>query len=52
VGFLAAVADRFLKLPGLVLWGALSLAVGMTASRWAIAGSGTEDGRPGPGTGA
>jgi hypothetical protein len=52
VGFLAAVADRFLKLPGLVVWGALSLAVGMTASRWAIAGSGIEDGRPGPGTGA
>jgi hypothetical protein len=52
VGFLAAVADRFLKLPGLVVWGALSLAVGMTASRWAIAGSGIEDGPPGPGTGA
>jgi hypothetical protein len=52
VGFLAAVADRFLKLPGLVVWGVLSLTVGMTASRWAIAGSGIEDGRPGPGTGA
>jgi hypothetical protein len=49
VGFLAAVADRFLNLPGLVVWGALSLAVGVTASRWAVAGSGiAHDGR-GPG---
>ena len=51
VGFLAAVADRFLKLPGLLVWGALSLAVGVTASRWAIAGSGIEDEGREPGSG-
>lgn len=52
VGFLAAVADRFLKLPGLVVWGVLSLAVGVTASRWAIAGSGVETEGRDPGSGA
>ncbi|PYO44330.1 MAG: hypothetical protein DMD33_03250 [Gemmatimonadetes bacterium] len=51
VGFLAAVTDRFLMLPGLLVWGALSLAVGVTASRWAIAGSGVEDERQGTGSG-
>ena len=52
VGFLAAVADRFLKLPGLVIWGALSLTVGVTASRWAIAASGSEDEGRGSGGGS
>ena len=47
VGFLAAVADRFLGLSGLVLWGALSITVGVAGSRWAIAGSG----EPGAGSG-
>ncbi len=51
VGFLAAVADRFLKLPGLLVWGALSLAVGVTASRWAIASSGSENQERDPGSG-
>lgn len=51
VGFLAAVADRFLKVPGLVVWGALSLAVGVTASRWAIASSGGESEGRDPGSG-
>jgi hypothetical protein len=44
VGFLAAVADRFLGLPGLVVWGGLSATVGAVGSRWAIAGRGTGDG--------
>ncbi|HEU5260194.1 MAG TPA: hypothetical protein VFU41_02095 [Gemmatimonadales bacterium] len=39
VGFLAAVADRFLGFAGLVVWGALSVAVGVVGSRRAIAGS-------------
>ena len=39
VGFLAAVADRFLGLAGLILWGALSVTVGVVGSRWAITGS-------------
>ncbi len=40
VGFLAAVADRFLGFPGLIAWGALSVTVGVVASRWAIVGAG------------
>lgn len=35
VGFLAAVADRMLGLPGLALWGLAALAAGMAGSRWA-----------------
>ena len=50
VGFLAAVADRFLGLLGLVVWGGLSLAVGVTGSRWAIAGA-REAGEGGAGKG-
>jgi len=47
VGFLAAVADRLLGFPGLIVWGVLSAVVGMAASRWAIAGAtaGVDDGR-------
>ncbi|MGH7546952.1 MAG: hypothetical protein ACREMM_02100 [Gemmatimonadales bacterium] len=39
VGFLAAVADRFLGFAGLVVWGALSVAAGVAGSRWATRGS-------------
>lgn len=40
VGFLAAVADRFLGLAGLLVWGAASAALGIAGSRWAVRGSG------------
>jgi len=48
VGFLAAVADRLLGFPGLIAWGVLSAVVGMTASRWAIAGATAGAGADGP----
>jgi MYXO-CTERM domain-containing protein len=35
VGFLGAVADRLLGLPGLVVWGLAAVAVGLAGSRWA-----------------
>ena len=35
VGFLAAVADRLLALPGLIAWGVASVAFGIVGSRWA-----------------
>ena len=35
VGFLAAVADRLLALPGLIAWGVASVAFGIAGSRWA-----------------
>jgi len=38
VGFLAAVADRFLGFTGLLVWSAASVALGVAGSRWAIAG--------------
>jgi len=41
VGFLAAVADWFLGLPGLIVWGAVTVSVGVAGSRWAITGSRT-----------
>jgi hypothetical protein len=46
IGFLAAVADHVLGLPGLLVWGGLSVTVGVVASRWAIRGSGGS-GEPG-----
>lgn len=39
VGFLAAVADRVLGFAGLLVWGALSVALGVAGSRWATRGS-------------
>jgi len=42
VGFLAAVADRFLGFAGLLVWGALGVAVGVRGSRWATRGSGEQ----------
>lgn len=41
IGFLAALADRLLGLVGLILWGALAVAFGVAASRWATRGAGT-----------
>jgi hypothetical protein len=35
VGFLGAVADRLLGLPGLVLWGLAAVMAGLAGSRWA-----------------
>lgn len=40
IGFLAAVADRLLGLLGLIIWGALAIAFGVAASRWAMRGAG------------
>ena len=40
VGFLAAVAHGIGHLPGLIVWGAASLALGIVGSRWAVMGSG------------
>lgn len=42
VGFLAAPADRFFGLAGLIVWLGVSLAVGLAGSRWASQGRGTE----------
>ena len=39
VGFLAAPLHRFGGLPGLVVWGLASLALGVAGGRWAISGS-------------
>ena len=36
IGFLAAVADRFLGLAGMIGWGLLSVACGVWGSRWAV----------------
>ena len=36
IGFLAAVADRFLGLLGMIAWGLLSVACGVLGSRWAM----------------
>ena len=36
IGFLAAVADRFLGLVGMIAWGLLSVACGVLGSRWAV----------------
>jgi hypothetical protein len=36
IGFLGALADRLLGLPGLILWGAAAITVGVAGSRWAI----------------
>jgi len=36
IGFLAAVADRFLGLIGMIAWGLLSVACGVLGSRWAM----------------
>jgi len=36
IGFLAAVADRFLGLAGMIAWGLLSVACGVLGSRWAM----------------
>jgi len=36
IGFLAAVADRFLGLVGMIAWGLLSVACGVLGSRWAM----------------
>lgn len=38
VGFLAAVADRFLGMVGLLVWGALSVAFGLAGNRRAVRG--------------
>lgn len=35
VGFLGAVADRLLGLPGLVVWGLAAVLTGLAGSRWA-----------------
>jgi hypothetical protein len=36
VGFLAALVDRLLGLPGMIGWGLLSVALGVAGSRWAV----------------
>jgi hypothetical protein len=36
IGFLAAVADRFLGLAGMIAWGLASVALGVRGSRWAV----------------
>ncbi len=51
VGFLAAIADRFLGLAGLGVWGGLSVAVGVAGSRWATAGASGGAGARDPGDG-
>jgi len=38
VGFLAAVADRFLGIVGLLVWGALSVTLGLAGNRRAVRG--------------
>ncbi|MGH7528837.1 MAG: hypothetical protein ACREMN_00495 [Gemmatimonadales bacterium] len=43
VGFLAAPVDGLFGLIGLVVWLALTLAVGVAGSRWADRGRGTDD---------
>ncbi len=45
VGFLAAVAHRFLGIAGVILWSALAAGFGVAGSRWAVAGSGIDGGR-------
>lgn len=39
-GFLGAVADGLLGLPGLILWCAGGVAIGVAGSRWAVHGAG------------
>jgi MYXO-CTERM domain-containing protein len=36
IGFLGAIADRALGLPGLVAWGVAAVAFGVAGSRWAV----------------
>ncbi len=36
IGFLAAVADRFFGLAGMIVWGLASVACGVRGSRWAV----------------
>lgn len=43
VGFLAAPVHRFLGIPGLVVWGVASLAVGVAGGRWARRGRGPRE---------
>ena len=40
VGFVGAPLHRFGGLPGLVVWGLASLALGVAGGRWAVSGSG------------
>lgn len=39
IGFLGAVADRLLGLPGLIVWGGAAVAFGAAGSRWATRAS-------------
>lgn len=39
IGFLGAVADGLLGLPGMILWGAAAVTVGVAGSRWAVRGA-------------
>lgn len=50
VGFLAAVAHRFLGIGGVVVWTALAAWFGVAGSRWAVRGArrGTDQGRVAP----
>ena len=45
VGFLAAVVDRLLGVPGMTLWFVACIALAVAGSRWAILGS---RGQPAP----
>jgi MYXO-CTERM domain-containing protein len=48
IGFLGAIADRALGLPGLIGWGVAAVAFGVAGSRWAIhAAAGPEPDAPG-----
>ncbi len=39
IGFLGAIADRLLGLPGLIVWGVAAVAFGVAGSRWATRAS-------------
>jgi MYXO-CTERM domain-containing protein len=50
IGFLGAIADRALGLPGLIGWGVAAAAFGVAGSRWAVrAFAGPEPGSGGTG---
>jgi hypothetical protein len=40
IGFLGAVADGMMGLPGLIVWGAAALAFSTAGNRWAVRGTG------------
>lgn len=43
IGFLGAIADHLLGLPGLIGWGVVAIVVGVAGSRWAMRGGGAPD---------